>query len=333
MSVHFGGRGPGHLARNQSGSSPPALSINFTTGALDARITFARASSATRTNSSGVIESVSSNTARFDYDPSTLAAKGLLIEEARTNLFLNSTIDGANLATQNVTVTAQAYTISFYGTGTIELSGAHTASVVGTGAYPSRKTLTFTPSAGTLTCTVTGTVQYAQIEAGSFASSYIPTAGATVTRAADVATMTGTNFSSWYNQSEGTFVVDYQSFSNGTGANPYVYGAYTTGLGAFAGVRLATSQYNTSAGLMAISPTIANTNSNTIGIAYKAGASQTATSVNGGAVTTGTLTPPTVNVLAIGGLEGAIYYFSGHILTLSYYNTRKANADLQALTA
>ena len=48
----------------------------------------------------------------------------------------------------------------------------------------------------------------AQVEANaSFPTSYIPTSGTTVTRAADVASITGTNFSSWYNQSEGTVFV------------------------------------------------------------------------------------------------------------------------------
>jgi hypothetical protein len=45
----------------------------------------------------------------------------------------------------------------------------------------------------------------AQLEAGSFATSYIATTSASATRTADVANMTGTNFSSWWNQNEGTY--------------------------------------------------------------------------------------------------------------------------------
>jgi len=43
-----------------------------------------------------------------------------------------------------------------------------------------------------------------QIENGAFATSLIPTSGSTVTRSADNASITGTNFSSWYNPSEGS---------------------------------------------------------------------------------------------------------------------------------
>ena len=186
----------------------PTLSLDFLTPVLDGRITASGGANGTRLNSSGLI--VAATTPRFDYDPVTLACKGLLVEEARTNLFLNSKIDGSNLSTQGVSVTAQVYTISFYGTGSITLSGAATATINGAGAYPNRVTSTFTPSAGTLTCTVAGTVQFAQIEVGSFATSFIPTAGSTVTRTADSLTMTGTNFSSWFNASEGTFVVEFE---------------------------------------------------------------------------------------------------------------------------
>lgn len=52
--------------------------------------TFSRASTATRINASGLIETVAANQPRFDYDPVTLACKGILIEEQRTNLFTES---------------------------------------------------------------------------------------------------------------------------------------------------------------------------------------------------------------------------------------------------
>lgn len=42
----------------------------------------------------------------------------------------------------------------------------------------------------------------------AFASSYIKTEASQVTRSADSASMTGTNFSSWFNNSEGTFFVE-----------------------------------------------------------------------------------------------------------------------------
>ena len=64
----------------------PSLSFNFAAmPALDPRITFTRASTATFLDSAGVLTSAATNEPRFDYNPSTLAARGLLIEEARTN--------------------------------------------------------------------------------------------------------------------------------------------------------------------------------------------------------------------------------------------------------
>ena len=69
----------------------------------------------------------------------------------------------------------------------------------------------------------------AQLERGSFATSYIPTDGTPggIVRGADVASITGTNFSSWYNNSGGTFYADCNSvdgdngvFSVGTSTSP-----------------------------------------------------------------------------------------------------------------
>lgn len=194
----------------------PRLALDFTTATLDPRVTFTRTTGAlnpaTYINSSGVITAATNNQPRFDYDPVTLVCKGLLIEESRTNSLLNTDL----LSTQIVTVTAAARTLSFYGTGSVTLSGAHTAVVSGTGAYPTRTTYTFTPTAGALTLTVSGTVQYAQLEAGAFATSYIPTTTTALTRNADVATMTGTNFSDWFNASEGTYNVTFSTLPDST---------------------------------------------------------------------------------------------------------------------
>jgi hypothetical protein len=52
--------------------------------------TFTRASTATFVGSDGLIQSAAINAPRFDHDPVTLACKGLLIEESRTNLLLHS---------------------------------------------------------------------------------------------------------------------------------------------------------------------------------------------------------------------------------------------------
>jgi hypothetical protein len=49
----------------------------------------------------------------------------------------------------------------------------------------------------------------AQLEAGAFATSYIPTEASALTRNADVATMTGTNFSDWYNATEGALSCEF----------------------------------------------------------------------------------------------------------------------------
>jgi hypothetical protein len=52
-----------------------------------------------------------------------------------------------------------------------------------------------------------------QVEAGAFPTSYIPTEGSTKTRNADNASITGSNFTEWYNPSEGTLFVKAESFA------------------------------------------------------------------------------------------------------------------------
>jgi hypothetical protein len=170
---------------NPGGAPAPTLDMSFLTpGSLDGRITFTRASTATYFDATGTMQTAAVNAPRWDYNRTTLVLNGLLIEEARTNSVLNS----ATLTTQSVAVTAVPWTLSFYGTGTITKSGTATGALVGTGATQ-RVSQTFTPTAGSLTLTVTGTVSNAQLEAGAFATSYVPTLGTTATRAIDSAIM------------------------------------------------------------------------------------------------------------------------------------------------
>jgi hypothetical protein len=76
------------------------------------------------------------------------------------------------MATQSATVTAVAHTLSFTGTGTVALTGASIAGpLIGTGAG-NRVSLTFTPTAGSLTMTVVGSVTLAQLELGSTDTAY-----------------------------------------------------------------------------------------------------------------------------------------------------------------
>ena len=142
--------------------------------------TFARATTATRVNAEGLIEEVGLNVPRVDY-PVSGGCPSLLLEPQRTNLYINS----ETLITQSNTTISGVYTVSFYGTGTITLSGSASGILIGTGENE-RVNLLFTASAGTLTSTVSGSVLNAQLEQGTQATSYIPTLASAVTRNTDV---------------------------------------------------------------------------------------------------------------------------------------------------
>jgi hypothetical protein len=317
----------------------PTLLLDFANvKALDPRITFTRASTATYVDQFGVMQTAASGVARFDHNPTTEESLGLLIEEQRTNLVLNS----ATLSTQNVTVTAVAHTLSFYGTGTVTLSGVSTAGpLVGTGAYPNRVTLTFTPTAGTLTLTVSGSVQLAQLEIGAFPTSYIQTVASQVTRIADVVSMTGTNFSDWYNQAEGTLygessvpaintsgvsIYTAATISDGTTNNFLNIRAFTTAgslLWDATGRTSGVDQFDTGQQTYGANVPVKNS------LAYAT--NNVGNSVNGQAVSTDTsVILPLVNQLVIGGATNNL---NGHIRKLSYYPLRVSNTNLVALTS
>ena len=164
-----------------------------------------RNTTATRINEYGIREIVSANRVRIDYSN---GKPRFLVEPQRTNLVYPSDI----ATTQVRAVTAVLHTLSFYGTGTVTLSGAFSGSLVGTGTN-NRVTLSFTPTAGNLTLTVSGTVTDWQLEAGSSATSLIKTVSGSVTRNADV--ISKYNIDTLIGQTEGTILVKGAQFDRG----------------------------------------------------------------------------------------------------------------------
>ena len=319
-----------------TGRVSPQLELDWTTGDTQTKVDVTRSGIATFVGSNGLIQSATADTQRIDYSS---GVPGLLVEEARTNLLLNSLIDGTPLGTQAVVVTATAHTLSFYGDGSVDLTGAHTATVNGSGVYPTRTTLTFTPSAGALTLTVTGEVQFAQLEAGAFPTSYIPTTSATVTRNADVATMTGTNFSDWYNQTEGSFAVQ---------ANVYSLSAFNRLLSVddttsdnrmeiysntSSAIRYLVETSDVSQGNIAPENTIKAQTIFNLAFGYKQ--NNDAIALNGGAVVLDTsVLIPTVTQMQIGfSTASGAFPMSGHVHKILYWPKRLTNSALQAATS
>jgi hypothetical protein len=274
----------------------PTLDLNFArVKALDPRITFTRSSGGSYTGPDGILRYAGVNEARFDHDPNTGESLGLLIEESRTNIIYNNTMQGAVVGTPGTLPTNWNFNglgttreivgvgvengiayIDIRLTGTfvntnINFTGNISASVsqvltgsaylkLLSGSIPSgwrlaanefdsggaflrtglttsissvsssslslqRITGTFTTGASTAFVTLllnginatttpldfTLRIGMPQLELGAFATSVIPTTTTTRTRSADVASITGTNFSSWYNQSEGTVYCVYKN--------------------------------------------------------------------------------------------------------------------------
>jgi hypothetical protein len=408
-----------------------SLALDFTSGnqTLDSRVTFTRSTTATRTNSSGLIESVAINGPRFDYNPTTLAPLGLLIEEQRTNLSLRSQeldnaawtktastitanattapdgtttadklVEDSSLATHSIIEAAVitytsgvAYSFSFFikkaerqtvqilmhpnpfpgtlaqrtaifnsNTGAfVSVGSAYTGSSVTaflsdwyrvsvTSTADATTTGNFTISlcsddAGTTLYTGNGTsglfLWGAQLEAGAFATSYIPTVASQVTRTADVATMTGTNFSSWYNATEGTLYGEFSRntatnsgqgrvFSISDGSNSNAIEVYQTG-GSNPAAQITTG---------GVGQALWTPSGFTVGalikeaLAFATNSSQA--SFNGSAETQDTsCTVPVVNQARIGNRQDGLRALNGTISRIAFYPRRLANSELQAITS
>ncbi len=229
-------------------------------------------------------------------------------------------------------------------------SGSASIAAFGNGWYRCSVTATFAAFAqlqGNVWLNVYGstslTTNYyawgAQLEAGAFATSYIPTTTAAVTRSADVASITGTNFSSWYRQDEGTVFARYsfpQSPTAGGGRVFQFANAAATNiiwLRAQGGVNriydvtdasVSQATFNQGAYAAGVEYRAAlATKANDFGFAENGGASQSDSS--------GTM--PSVDRAGIGmepignGSQGNV-----HIRRLTYWPQRLPNSTLQAIT-
>ena len=168
----------------------------------------------------------------------------------------------------------------------------------------------------------------AQLETGSFPTSYIPTSGSAVTRSADVASLAVSEFG--YNQYQGTVVVTFSNFEQTTAAGSRgIVGTSSTGRFAYINGGRVRSYDGTS--VITSSPTVYK---NTfIKSASTFDASGQAVSVNGTAAVTGSFDGTWGNdgVLYMGRI-GSSLLMSGYITSLQYYPLRLSNAQLQALT-
>jgi hypothetical protein len=173
----------------------------------------------------------------------------------------------------------------------------------------------------------------AQLEAGAFATPYIPTVASQVTRVADSAVMTGVNFSSWFNPSEGTLFVD--------GSAP---GAVAAAIATLAEGVTATNRIFVSAGTAGVSSNImfavaggltqvsllgTPTTSNKVAGSYLFNDYKAC--LNGGTVGTDTVAlVPVVDNLRLGQTVGTT--FSGYYRRVTYYPQALTAANLQAIT-
>ena len=395
---------------------------------------FTRASTATFVGSNGLIQSAN-NEPRFDHDPVTLACKGLLIEESRTNFVLNSDLYTTSTAT-NITATTITGT-SVTGSNQIRelsltASGASTgvqASLAGTGtgnktlsvfikkptsnASPyfiigfassalvyagiqltmsgSTPVISVTSTSNTFavvsssletfpngwyrvsvvvsgtaancfptmypsnavwngisdirqTLTASGTnliyIFGAQVEAGSFPTSYIPTTTASVIRSADVCSITGGDFTGMYNQPEGTLFADVTPQT--VDQNSFVFGVNTTSFNSShgiykinatvsaAGKRWVGTTINATGQAEIVTSTDVAVSKSRLAYAYKL--NDFAFAANGSLVGTDTSgTVPSPTAMRIGSRDDG-RAINGHLEAVRYYRKRLPNAKLQTIT-
>jgi hypothetical protein len=177
-----------------------------------------------------------------------------------------------------------------------------------------------------------------QLETGAFPTSYIPTVASTVTRSADNASITGTNFSSFYNPDEGSVSAKFKFYEN---HGPYSEAVSIAGSSAgFMVIDVAGGLVTDCYGANTV-VTGGNNARNTFvtGVrAYKFSTNDSVIGCSGASsitTQTGTKTNPNPTTMQLGRRGdggGSVYMLNGHLQQVSYYPVRLSNSQLQSLT-
>ena len=169
----------------------------------------------------------------------------------------------------------------------------------------------------------------AQVEAAAFPTSYIPTTTASVVRSQDLCSITGSDFTSFYNRFAGTAIVDVGS-ALGTGPRFIANEITQRALEIYGTTNIQFYEQN---GAQEISIKIGATLPNKVGLAYAINDYQGAFGgVLGGVDTNTGGTLPNPTILWIGILNGNSARLTGHIRSIRYFKKRLPNAKLQTLT-
>jgi hypothetical protein len=218
----------------------------------------------------------------------------------------------------------------------IELYGAYSGQLDGNG----RVSLTFVAADTYLIMVPKNAVSRPQLELGSFATSYIPTAASTVTRNADVASVATSQFP--YSATEGTLVVAWSMIAAETGtgypsavqmdngtANAYI-AVRQEGTSDFRRYGVVQNGASVTAMLNLTAETLTANTVLKAGIAYKENDFAFARDATLGTASIGTV--PVVDTMRLGRNEANIF-INSHIRQITYIPRRLTNAELQARTA
>ena len=169
----------------------------------------------------------------------------------------------------------------------------------------------------------------AQVEQGAFATSYIPTTTTSLTRSADVCSITGSNFTEMWNRFAGTGIASISSMYSNSGR------FVANNIGARA---LEVYKSNGNTLFFEVSGAQERQISNSSTIPFKAGVAYAIDDYQGsfngtlGGVDTNTGgTIPNATSLSIGNLNNG-NFLNGTISSIRYYKKRLPNAKLQTLT-